>query len=185
MAVEAREAAVGHGLEVVLDLAVDRDLVEERGPAVGRGRVEGRGLAAAGRATMRRVRRRCRGHRLQTFADRVAAKSETIGPQWATCPRPAVARVVPEIDLAVATLPIGRTRVIDLAEATSEVGPAQVLGLARVRDRSPDHDLEPADDRRRAICKTFLICRMLVVGISVAAGHQAALATGRPASGAH
>jgi hypothetical protein len=112
----------------------------------------------------------------------VAAKSETIGLQWATCPRPVVARVVPEIDLAVATLPIGRTRVIDLVEATSAVGPAQVLGLARVRDRSPDRDQAPAHDRRHAICKTFLICRMLVVGISAAAGLPAALATGQPAS---
>ena len=132
---------------------------------------------------MLRARRRCRGHLLRTFEDRVAAKLRTIGPRWATCPRPAVARVqVPEIGPAEATLPIGRTRVIGPAEATC-IGP--VLGQARVRDRSPDHDQEPAHDRRLAICKTFLICRMLVVGISAAAGHQAALATGQPASVAH
>ena len=152
---------VARRLVAVRDLVEEHDLEEERGLVV----------AVADLATMLRVPRRCRGHRLRTFEDRVAAKLQTIGPRWATCPRRAVARVQgPEIGPA---------------EATLVIGPARVLGRARVRDRSPDHDQEPAHDRRHAICKTFLICRVLVVGISAAAGHQAALAMGQPASVAH
>ena len=124
-------------------------------------------MAVADLATMLRVPRRCRGHRIRMFADRVAAKLQTIGPRWVTCPRREDARV--------------QEPAIGLAEATLATGPAQVLGPARVRDRSPDHDQVPAHDRRHAICKTFLTCRVLVVGMSAAAGHQAALATGQPA----
>ena len=93
---EGGGAAVAQGLVEGRGLAAGRDQVEGHDLAAGRGRVEGRGLvvAVAGLATMLRVPRRCRGHLIRTFEDRVAAKLLTIGRRWATCPRREVARVL-------------------------------------------------------------------------------------------
>lgn len=131
-----------------------------------------RARAVADHAIMRPVLRRCRGHQLRTFAERVVAKLQTVGRRWVICPRREVAQARgPEIGQARATLPIGQTWA---------PGQVQVLGQALVQGPSLEQDQEPADDRRHAMCKIFLICRMPVVGISAAAARQAALAMLQP-----
>ena len=165
-----REVVVGHHeVAVRVRVAVHARVVVHREAAEG------------DRAVLLPGRRRCRGRVLRTLKDQVAAKLQTIGRRWATCPRPAIARErVPEIGQAAVMWPIARMQEPGLPEATLPIGRTQVLGQALAPVRCLEHDQQPAHDHQHAMCKIFLVCQMPAAGMlrmSALADHQVALVT--------
>ena len=102
-------------------VAAERVQAEDRAVAAGHAPVVAvraqvvvhREVVVADHAMLLPVPHRCRGRRLPTFEDRVAARAEwqTIGQRWATCRRRAIDRAQgSEIGPVEETLPIiGRT----------------------------------------------------------------------------
>ena len=166
---------------VAAEAAGERAVVAVRAQAVAH-----RGGAVGDRKMWLRALRRCHGRVLQTSNVRVGARAklQIVDHRWATCRRLAVgpaqeqatglppetspAARVPVVRPAGATLPIDRTPVIS---------PAPALVQALVRELSPAQDRHPAHVHRHVMCRTLLICRMLVVVTSAGVGHPAALVT--------
>ena len=170
---EAVEGAVAAEVVHAAAGAVDARVEVARARAVVR-----RGVAVD-HAILRRVRRRCHGHQLRTFAGQVAGRWQTAGRRWVICRRPEVAPALElEIGRVQAMLRGVRILVLDPAEATLPIDRGRVRcrtrdrGQAQVQVRSPETDRALAHARRHATYKTFSICRMPAVGMSAAAGRR-------------
>jgi hypothetical protein len=177
---EAHHAAAEEGRRAAAE--------EGRRAAVRARAVAHRRAAVADRAMWHPALRRCRGRVLPTSNDQVAARArlQAIGHRWATCRRPAKGRVQGlAIGLAQEMSPTARAREVGPAEVTLRIGrtsvisPAPALAQALARELSPEQDQRPVRDRRLAMCKTLLICRMQAAVTPAAAAHPVALVTPR------
>jgi hypothetical protein len=172
-------------VEEVEEEHVAAEAAGERAAVAVRAQVAGhQGVAVGDRTMWLRAVRQCHGRALQTSNDRVEARAklQIVGHQWVTCRRRAKGRLQGRaIVLVQETSPAARARELGPAEATLPIGrtsvisPAPALAQALVRELSPAQDQQPAHGRRRAMCKTSLICRTLAAVTSAAIDHSAAL----------